>query len=158
MCAGVKVFKCRVKPWLGFLISWRKPLSVKTQIMSWQKLKGCSSCFFSSWLLPVFSAWLTSAQTKTYNLCDPVSMAMHAGCCCSGTQAEGGYSIQNPSLLCKADNSGREVAFLNPEALHVISCATKLYISEMYILNNHPYWKAIVSLWLSIHFYSARFR
>lgn len=62
-------------------------------------------------------------------------MAMHAGCRCSGTQAEGGYSIQNHSLLRKGDNSGRGVSFLNPEGLQRISSATKLYIPG-YILGN----------------------
>lgn len=55
-------------------------------------------------------------------------MAMHAGCRCSGTQAEGGYSVQSYSLLCEGDNSGWGVSSLNPEALHLISSATETYI------------------------------
>lgn len=52
--------------------------------VSWRKWKGCSSCFLLLSVSSRFhSAWLTSSQTKTYNLCDPVSMAMHAGCRCS---------------------------------------------------------------------------
>lgn len=78
-------------------------------------------------------AWLTSAQTKTYNLCDPVSMAMHAGCRCSGTEAEGGYSIQSYSLLREGDNSGWGVSSLNPEAMHLISSASETCIQYQLI-------------------------
>lgn len=59
-------------------------------------------------------------------------MAMHAGCRCSGTQAEGGYSIQSLSLLCEGDNSGWGVDSLNPEALHLISSATETYNTGLY--------------------------
>ena len=41
------------------------------------------------------------------------------------TLAEGGYSIQNCSLLCEGDKSGEGVGSLNPEDLHLISSAKK---------------------------------
>lgn len=60
-------------------------------------------------------------------------MAMHAGCRCSGTEAEGGYSIQSYSLLCEGDNSGWGVSSLNPEAMHLISSASETCIQYQLI-------------------------
>lgn len=76
-----------------------------------------------------FSVSMTDMSTdQTCNLCDPVSMAMHAGCRCRGTQAEGGYTIQNHSVLCEGDNGGRGLSSLNPEALLLMSSFTETYI------------------------------
>lgn len=110
----------------GFLTFSHKPLSVTTQTVCWQKWKGCSSCFLSLWLLPVFRLHDWHQHRPKHIICVtqfPWQCTLAA--CCSGTQAEGGYSIQNHDVLWEEDNSGRGLGSVNPEALHLISSTTE---------------------------------